>query len=319
MSNGVEFDCLSGQTILDAAKSSNIAIEHSCKSGRCGVCIADVVQGDSVAVVFEEFMNHHNGQSSQILTCCRSPTSDLWLDLEDLGDIGSIPILTLPCRLDSIEYLNDDVARLYLRLPPNSSFEFVAGQYIDLIKGDIRRSYSIANSPGEDGRVELHIKKVNDGAMSNYIFSDAETNDLLRFEGPMGTFSYRPDDSDYIVLMATGTGISPIKAILESFEIQPPNKKIYVFWGGRYQKDLYLNFNAEVVEYNFIPVLSRMDIAGYYFGYVQDAVLGLGLKLSKATVYACGSAKMIESAGQLLVDNGLSPKKFHSDAFVSSN
>ena len=319
LSNGVEFTCSPDQTILDAATSNSIALEHSCRTGRCGVCVAGVKAGKSTSLITEEFIVNDDTDDLKILTCCRTPASNLQLDIQDLGEIGLLNVLTLPCRVSSLMYVSDDVCCLQLRLPPNNKFLFMPGQYIDVIKGGTRRSYSIANAPRDDGQIELQIKKVLDGVMSDYFFNHAVNNDLLRLEGPFGTFSYRHDKSKNIVLMATGTGIAPIKALLESFGSALPGKKIFLVWGGRYEADLYLNFKKISVEFEYIPVLSRVSVKGFSFGYVQHAVLDLGLDLSDTTVYACGSVTMINSAHDLFLENGLSPRNFHSDAFVSSN
>jgi len=319
LSNGVEFNCSPDQTILDAASSNSIALEHSCRTGRCGVCVAVVKAGESTSLITEEFIVSDDADDFKILTCCRAPASNLWLDLHDLGAIGLLKVLTLPCRVSSLNYVVDDVCCLRLRLPPNANFLFMPGQYIDVIKGDIRRSYSIANAPRDDGQIELQIKKVVDGVLSDYFFNHAADNDLLRLEGPFGTFSYRSDKSKNIVLMATGTGIAPLKALLESFGSELTDKKIFLVWGGRYEADLYLDFENIGVEFVYIPVLSRVSVEGFSFGYVQHAVLDIGLDLLDTTVYACGSVIMINSACELLLDNGLVPGNFHSDAFVSSN
>ena len=153
LSNGLEFNSVDGQTILEAARQNNVAIEHSCRNGRCGVCVAPLLKGKTDAVIDEEFLGKGNTEGVNILTCCRVAISDIYLDIEDLGIIGSLPLLTLPCRIDSIKKLNDDVVGIVLRLPPGRDFMFCAGQYIDLIHAGIRRSYSIANSPRTDGKL----------------------------------------------------------------------------------------------------------------------------------------------------------------------
>lgn len=319
LSNGVEFMCSKTQTILEAAKVKNVAIEHSCRSGRCGVCSAPISQGETKAVVAEESLSKSDILSGKILTCCRTPTTDIHLDIDDLGEIGSLKTLTLPCRIDSIELLNDDVLGLVLRLPPNNDFAFLPGQYLDLINGDVRRSYSIANAPRVDGKLELQIKRVEQGLMSSTLFSQTKENDLFRVEGPLGTFSYRDDGEKNVVLMATGTGIGPIKAMLESFSRDESAKNIFVVWGARFKKDLYLNLEYLMSNHQFLPVLSREDCDGFFYGYVQDAVLSLGLTLENSSVYACGSEVMIKDARDCLIKNGLAAKRFHSDAFVSSS
>lgn len=319
LSNGVSFECGLDETILDASRKYNIAIEHSCASGRCGICIAPVLSGKTFAIKPEESLTLESQKIGNILTCCRVPVTDVSLDVEDLGEIGSIPVRTIPCRISSLKQLNNDVIQVILRVPPNSNFKFVAGQYINLIDKGIRRSYSLANAEQLDGNLEIQVKRVSQGLMSEYLFTRARQNDLLRIEGPLGTFSYRVDDSENVVLMATGTGIAPIKAIIESLEKSPDDKIIYIVWGGRVLEDLYMDLGAANLKHTFVPVLSRERIENSYFGYVQDAVLDLGLDLKKTTVYACGSETMIKDACDVLVQNGLMRKRFYSDAFVSSN
>jgi CDP-4-dehydro-6-deoxyglucose reductase len=319
LSNGVVFECGLDETVLDAARKNNIAIEHSCASGRCGVCIAPVVSGETFAIKPEESLSLDSQEMGNILTCCRVPVSDVSLDIEDLGEIGNIPVRTIPCRISSLKLLNNDVLQVILRVPPNSNFKFVAGQYINLIDKGIRRSYSLANAGQLDGNLEIQVKRVNEGLMSEYLFTMARQNDLLRIEGPLGTFSYRVDDSRNVILMATGTGIAPIKAIIESLGKSLDEKIIYIVWGGRVLEDLYMDLGAANFKHTFVPVLSREKIEGSYFGYVQDAVLDLGLDLKETTVYACGSEVMIKDACDVLVQNGLRRKRFYSDAFVSSN
>jgi len=319
LSNGVEFMCSGTQTILEAAKVSNIAIEHSCRSGRCGVCSAQILQGEATALVVEESLSKGELLSGKLLTCCRTPLTDIHLDIMDLGEIGSLKTLTLPCRVESIGLFNDDVLDIVLRLPPNSDFVFLPGQYLDLINGDVRRSYSIANAPRVDEKLELQVKRVEHGLMSATLFSETKPNDLFRIEGPLGTFSYRDDNEENIILMATGTGIAPIKALLEGFSRDVRQKNIFVVWGARFKKDIYLNLEHLLGSHQLLPVLSRENCDGFFYGYVQEAVLSLGLDLEKSSVYACGSELMIKDARDCLVKNGLVAQRFHSDAFVSSS
>jgi CDP-4-dehydro-6-deoxyglucose reductase len=318
LSNGVEFECSSEQSILDAAKQNKITIEHSCSTGRCGVCAAPLVSGRT-KLIKEGTIAENEVKQGDIITCCRAPVTDIYLGIEDLSDIGIIPAVTLPCRISGLNLLNDDVMQVILRTPPNSDFNFVAGQYLDLIYRGIRRSYSIGNKRRDDGKLYLNIKKVKGGEMSDYLFHHAELNHLLRFEGPLGTFSFREDLSKNIVLLATGTGIAPVKAILEYLEEMNFDRNIFVIWGGRYLKDLYWNPNCLSLPLTYIPVLSRQTDWDGAKGYVQDALLALGLDFTSTTIYACGSEIMIKESLKLLLDNGLPRNRYYCDAFVSSN
>lgn len=314
--NGTVFECATDQTILDAASRSGVAIEYSCKTGRCGACAAAVLSGDTVALSQEGLTVN----DLEILTCCRAPLTDVYLDVQDLGEIGKLKTVTLPCRIDEITMLAEDVIELTLRLPPTADFKFSQGQYINLIAQDgLKRSYSIANSPRDDAKISLHIKRVVNGRMSDHLFNVAKKNNLLRLEGPLGTFSFREDESENIVLVATGTGIAPVKAILEGLQQESSRRNVIVIWGGRYLSDLYWDVSSISLAHKYIPVLSREEDWSGAKGYVQKALLGLELDLMSTTVYACGSELMIKDTLSLLLENGLPKNRFHSDAFVSSN
>lgn len=310
--------------MLDNARAQGITLEYSCRTGRCGVCKARVLSGETEAFKGELSLSDGERNAGYILTCCRYAQSDVELDIEDVGAIGDIVVRTMPCRIDVIEKLSEDVVKITLRLPPNSKFSYVAGQYLDVIGGGgIRRSYSIANSCREDEKLELHIREVQSGVMSRYWFSEAKANDLLRLEGPLGTFSLREKDSKNIVFLATGTGIAPVKAMLEQILSSPAlatDKKIYIYWGGRKQTDVYWNPDLGDLDAVFIPVLSRADSTWTgRKGYVQTALMEDTVDLANSVVYACGSEDMIFSARQSLTAAGLPAKNFYSDAFVRSN
>ncbi|MGY2339208.1 FAD-binding oxidoreductase [Pseudomonas sp. SDO5532_S415] len=322
--NGKVFNSAIGESMLDNARTQGITLEYSCRTGRCGVCKAKVVSGETEAFKGELSLSEEERQDGYVLTCCRYASTDVELDIEDIGALGDISVRTMPCRIDAIGMLADNVIQLILRLPPNSKFSYLPGQYLDVIgAGGVRRSYSIANAHREDAKLELHIREVEQGVMSQYWFTEAKVNDLLRLEGPLGTFSLREKECKNIVFLATGTGIAPVKAILEQILSTPAlvvGKKIYIYWGGRTQKDIYWEPNLDGLDAVFIPVLSRADSswAGRN-GYVQTALMEDALDLSQSVVYACGSEDMIFSARESLAKAGLPAKNFYSDAFVRSN
>ncbi len=323
LANTKTFDYQPEQTLLEAARAHGIALEHSCRTGRCGVCKAKVLDGITTPVKAEESLSAEEQAAGFILTCCRTAVTDVSLDIEDLGELGNIETKTLPCRIDSLSRLTDDVIEVTLRTPPTSRLSYLSGQYIDVIgKDGLRRSYSVANAPRDDGKLTLQIRKVPNGEMSRYWFDEAKANELLRLEGPLGTFCLRPSQASQLVLLATGTGIAPIRAMLEQLAANPAvhtYRQIHVYWGGRTEKDLYWTPDYPSLPLRFVPVLSRSPDSAGAKGYVQDAALADGMDIKDAVVYACGSESMIASAKSKLVAAGLNPKNFHSDAFVSSN
>jgi CDP-4-dehydro-6-deoxyglucose reductase len=214
--------------------------------------------------------------------------------------------------------------RVVLRLPTSADFTFIAGQYIDIIGSNgLRRSYSLANSSTAGKTLELHIRAVPNGEMSKYWFTQAQVNDLLRLHGPLGTFFLRPLAGLDLVFLATGTGIAPVKAMLESLEGIPLAQRprsVVVFWGGRSAQDLYWDGESIAAGQRYVPVLSRhLPSWTGAVGYVQDVLLAQPPDLSSTVVYACGSNVMIQSAQEALIQAGLSSSRFYSDAFVCSS
>jgi CDP-4-dehydro-6-deoxyglucose reductase len=324
LKNNKSFNCSKEQTIFEAAKMAGVLLDHSCLAARCRSCAVRVLEGDSADIQEELVLSEEEKQQGFILSCNAKPIANMKLDIEDLGDIVLSESRTFPSKIDRIEKVTDSIIKVVLRLPPASNFNFVAGQYVNIIKGTIKRSYSIANNRNKDNKLEFYIKKYEGGIMSNYWFSEAKANDLVRIEGPQGTFFYRAQEEvKHLVLLATGTGIAPIKAILEQLNSNPTscsNKKIWVVWGGRYEEDIFWEPKFGNLNLSFIPVLSRSkEEWNGARGYVQNAVIDEEINLKHAQVYACGSVSMIQDAKKLFVENQLNKDKFYADAFVSSN
>nr|WP_306109379.1 FAD-binding oxidoreductase [Pseudomonas sp. ALS1279] len=322
LSNSKMFSCGSGQTLLEAARTQGILLEHGCRTGRCGICKAKVVTGITSVLIDEGSLSQDERDREIILTCCRAAVTDVELDIEDLSELAGLVVKTLPCRIDGLQMLSEDVVEVTLRLPPNAQFQYLPGQYVDVIKGSVRRSYSIANAPRGDGKITIEIRRVANGEMSRYWFEEAKENDLLRLEGALGTFFLRQENVRHLIFLATGTGIAPIKAILQqlvSNEGIDLYENIHLYWGGRYESDMYWVPEFPGLNLNYVQVLSRSVSSASIRGYVQDAVIESAIDLEAAVVYACGSEKMIESAREKLTASGLNPKRFHSDAFVSSS
>lgn len=323
LKNNIHFLCSSEDSILSGAQKEKITLDHSCKTGRCQSCKAKVISGTSIASLDEIGLSEEDKSRGYVLTCVRTPTSDLTLDVEDLSDYSLEQIRTFPAKVAKITPISANVIELQLRIPPNTSFRYLSGQYINIIKGDYKRSYSIANANlNATSNLVFFIKNYGGGKFSNYLFNEAKLNDLLRIEAPIGTFFYRNTAKKNIIFLATGTGIAPVKAILEQLDennCEVKDKNIYLFFGGRTEEDLFWTPKFDNLVVHFIPVLSRgtSDWQGAR-GYVQDVVISTAIDLSDSVLYSCGSENMIRDSRVLLTKNGLAEDVFYSDAFISS-
>lgn len=323
LNSGRNFNCDSPLSLLDAATKAGIGLPYSCKTGRCSACKCKVLSGQSSALGDELGLTSDDKKQGFILSCVRTAKTDMIIEVEDLGDQIIPEVKILPARITSLEKLASDVLSIKLRLPPSAQFTYLAGQYIDVIgPNGLRRSYSIANAPTPDMQLQLHIRVVQGGAMSGYWVNQAKANDLVRINGPLGSFFMRSLAGLHLVFLVTGTGIAPAKAMIEqlaSVTVTEQPLSVTVYWGGREIQDLYTNPLQWHPALRYEPVLSRPhDAWTGAQGYVQEALLADAFDLSSTVVYACGSNVMIQSAKNALSLAGLPDKRFYSDAFIPS-
>jgi CDP-4-dehydro-6-deoxyglucose reductase len=235
----------------------------------------------------------------------------------------------VPCRVKTIDRPTADVAVIEVRLPMNENFLFAAGQYIDmLLKDGRRRSYSIATAPSAEGVtvLELHIRHVPGGAFTDHVFGALKVGEILRFEGPLGTFFLREDSHKPIVLLASGTGFAPIKSIVEYARMRGIRRPMTLYWGARVRADLYRHalaeqWAAEIPDFRYIPVLSEPTAADAWTGrtgFVHEAVMQDLPDLSGHQVYACGAPVMVDAARRDFTARcGLSEAEFFADSFIT--
>jgi CDP-4-dehydro-6-deoxyglucose reductase len=314
------FESVECKSILESALDSGLIFEHSCKTGLCGVCKTSLLDGQVKITQEQTALTAKETGENKILTCCCEAETDILIDAMDLEMFQGIERKVVPARINAITKLSDDIVEVVLRLPPNAKFTFLEGQFIDVMWNGIKRSYSIANSSCQK-EISLYIKRVEQGMMSDYWFNQAKDNDLLRIEGPQGTFVMR-DANKPIIFLATGTGIAPIKSILDKIDSEAKfSQPIYLFWGNRSTDDFIWQgefTNISVIQKN---VLSKPDENwNGHFGYVQDLVPQTVVEdIEKCQVYACGSYEMIQAAKDKMISLGLDETQFYSDAFVQSN
>lgn len=315
-----------GETILTAARRQGLNLPHSCQSGICGQCKAEVLSGHFLQRSHaEQALPREELAQNKILTCCCEATSDIQLKIPNFNGSKVPPVKTLPARIAQIEY-RGDTAILILDLPKAPPFQFLAGQYIELLFKDGQiRCYSIANSPSQNHYLELHIRKREQGYFSKMLFAEnplIQPKMVLRLRGPYGIFALQLNENP-IILLATGTGYAPIQSILQHLKDQQSTRPIHLYWGARVEQDLYYLNEAQALiqslpNASFTAVLSRpSDNWQGKTGYVQQIVLQDFPDMKNCEVYACGSAQMTLDAKALFINQAQLPAQaFFSDAFT---
>lgn len=329
--SGRVFEVEREETLLGAAIRQGVGLPYGCKDGACGSCKSKLLEGQVIHGAHQpKTLTPEEEAAGFVLTCCATPQTDCTLEARTVPGAGEFPVLKLPSRVLSLTKPAADVAVLRLQLPANQNFQFHAGQYVEFILRDgARRSYSMANAPhnlGTPAAIELHIRHMPGGKFTDHVFGAMKEKDILRMEGPFGSFFLREDSDKPIVLLASGTGFAPIKAVIERIEHLGLSRPVTLYWGCRSQADLYLHdwalqAAARLPQLRYVPVLSEPKAEDGWTGrtgFVHQAVMADFPDLGGHQVYACGAPVMVESAQRDFVALCQLPaEEFYADSFTS--
>nr|WP_216861983.1 CDP-6-deoxy-delta-3,4-glucoseen reductase [Polynucleobacter sp. AP-Kaivos-20-H2] len=331
--SGKQFTVNPDENLLEAALRQGINLPYGCKNGACGSCKGKVLEGQVTHDQHSESaLSKADETAGGILFCCSHPQSDLLIEAREVQGAGDIAIRKVPCRVNAITKPSDDVAILKLQLPAAERFQFLAGQYLEfLLKDGQRRAYSIANAPEQEGPLELHIRHLPGGLFTDFVFGAVtpalKEKDILRFEGPLGSFFLREDSKKPIIFVAAGTGFAPIKSIIEQMRVKKIHRPIHLYWGGRRPGDLYLGdlckaWENEIADFKYVPVISDAFAEDGWqgrTGFVHQAVMADHLDMKGFQVYACGAPVMVNAARNDFSSKcHLPEEEFFADSFTSA-
>ncbi|POR08149.1 CDP-6-deoxy-delta-3,4-glucoseen reductase [Diaphorobacter sp. LR2014-1] len=329
--SGRAFEAQAGETILSAAIRGGVGMPYGCKDGACGSCKCKKLSGSVVHGEHQQkALSTDEEEAGFVLTCCAQPLTDVVLESRQVTDESAYPIKKLPVRVAALTRASHDVMQVRLQLPAADTFRYHAGQYIEFILRDgARRAYSMANAPhtqeGAPG-VELHIRHMPGGRFTDHVFNAMKEKEILRVEGPFGSFFLREDSDKPMVFLASGTGFAPIKALIEHMQHKGITRPATLYWGGRRPADLYMDGwirerLAALPNLRYVPVVSDAlpeDGWAGRTGFVHQAVMEDIADLSGYQVYACGAPIVVDSArAAYSAERGLPPDEFYADAFTS--
>ena len=352
--SGRAFAVNEGEAMLAAAIRQGVGLPYGCKDGACGSCKCKKISGVVIHGPHQsKALSDEEEATGWVLTCCGVPYSDVVLESRQVTEAGAFPIKKLPSRITVLEKKSHDVMLIKLQLPANDGFAYRAGQYVEFILRDgARRSYSMATAPrpalapvqavaqpaptavagavqappAPGHGLELHIRHMPGGKFTDHVFGAMKEKEIVRIEGPFGTFFLREDSVKPMILLASGTGFAPIKAVIEDMQIKGIDRPATLYWGGRRPADLYLDdwVNtklAEMPNLKYVPVISNAAPEDGWHGrtgFVHAAVLQDFPDLSGYQVYACGAPIVIDSAKTAYTtDGGLPEDEFYADSFIT--
>jgi CDP-4-dehydro-6-deoxyglucose reductase len=316
------------ETILDAALRVGLNLPHSCKGGHCSSCRAQLIAG---SVRYPKgrplgLMPEEERAGTVLLCQAHAVNHDLTIEVREIRPPQiDLTVRSVPCRVERIETLAPDVRALFLRLPATEQFQYLAGQYLDImLPHNRRRSFSIACAPRDDGLIELHVRRVASGEFTEQVFGGMQPKTLLRIEGPLGQFWFRENSPRQVVMIGGGTGYAPLRAMLQRLLERGDRRPLHLYWGAQGKVDLYEDaqlreWSARHPNFRYTPVLSNPkpeeDWNGRT-GWVHLAMLeDYASKLAELDVYASGPPAMVEAIRSELIARGLPKQQLFFDSF----
>ncbi len=309
------------ETLLAAGLRHGLALPFGCQSGGCGSCRVRLVSGTIDYPFPPPALSAAEQAAGYILMCLAHARSPLTIALHQPPQLDSLRPRQLPVRALKKEWLAHDVLCLTLKLPKGDGFQYLPGQYVDLLLAEgRRRSFSIANKANGE-TLELHIRVTPNGRFANWAAHEMPERAILRLEGPLGAFYLREDSSRPIIMVAGGTGIAPIHAMLDALLEKSPSRPTELYWGVRSERDLYLDAKLRAwadahPQFRYVPVLSEPDVDWRGArGLVHEAVLAAHPSLAGHDAYLSGPPVMVRAGKDAFIAAGLSADDLYYDSF----
>lgn len=326
INSGATFTVNEGESVLTAAIRQGVMLPYSCKNGTCGSCKGRLESGEvhypfhpPLALSREEI-----GEGFALL-CQAEPTGDLVIKAREIEAVRDIHIRKMPARVVEKTLLAPEIMRIKIKLPNAQRLQFLAGQYLEILLPDgKRRAFSIASPPQCEDEIELHIRHVDGGGFTGWIFDEMKERAILRLEAPLGTFFIRNDKLERpMILMGGGTGFAPLKSMLEDLLSHQDMRPVHLFWGAGSRDELYMHETAqkwaeenEHIQYSTALLKdSDADTTGSFNGFVHEAVLQKYADLSNFDIYMSGPPAMIDASRSAFLQNGAEKRRIFFDSF----
>ncbi|MED4600942.1 2Fe-2S iron-sulfur cluster binding domain-containing protein [Paenibacillus validus] len=326
--SGERFSVQPKDTLLQAALSAGVPFPHDCRVGTCATCKCLLVEGKVKAIMdFSYTLSREEMEQGYILACQAMVKSDLTVALDRPLEGPQHTVKSICGVIRKSEQLTHDILKITIELDESIIYE--AGQYADLSVPSLSepRSYSFADAPNEQGQttISFFIRHVVNGEMTGWLHAADRTGVKVSITGPYGSFYLRPSDQS-IVCIAGGSGLAPLKAILEKIFKMGGNIPVLFLFGARTQRDLYCldvinefssSWNAP---FHFVPVLSEepadSDWSGAR-GLVTEHIKDLPeIRVANSKAYLCGPPGMIDAAISKLNEGGVTGEHIFFDKFL---
>ena len=310
---GQSYEC-GDSSVLDCLTAQGVPVPSSCHSGVCQTCLMRAVDGE-VPEKAQAGLKPTLAAQNYFMACSCYPEQDIEVALPEAG-MGK-----LQARVTSVEYLNADI--LGIRLKPARSFEYRAGQFINLFKDETTaRCYSLASVPALGEELFLNVRKVPSGLVSGWAFENLKVGDGITISEATGDCFYVPGNPEQnVLLIATGSGLAPLYGIIRDAILNGHQGKLSLYHGSYNPEGFYLvdelrKLAQTYPNFSYVPCVSDGDAPlGYAPGMVLDVALADNPELSGWRVFLCGNPDMVNAAKKQTFFAGASMREIHADPF----
>jgi CDP-4-dehydro-6-deoxyglucose reductase/ferredoxin-NAD(P)+ reductase (naphthalene dioxygenase ferredoxin-specific) len=319
-----------GQTVLDALLAHGVGFAYSCQAGNCGTCRCELVSGDIMELEYSEHaLSAQERGRGMVLACRTQAWGDVVIRRLDSEEFVVHPSRVLRCKVAELTPLTHDIVRLTMDIVAGGPFSFSPGQFASLefpVAPGHMRDYSMANRPDQE-RLEFHIRVMRQAAsVSARVAAFLKAGDIVKVSGPLGTAYLRTKHPGGMLCVAGGSGLAPMKSIIETALLDGFQQPLYLYFGVRSEADVY--FERELAELerrfpSFHPYIvlseasspTRGSLLPRRCGLVTAAVAEDFAVLAGFKIYLAGPPPMVDAATMLARERGVQARDIHADAF----
>jgi Na+-transporting NADH:ubiquinone oxidoreductase subunit F len=317
-----------GKPLLHSLMGEGVFIPSACGGrGSCGLCKVKVMSGAGQYLPTElPWISEEERKENIRLSCQLKVKSDIAIQIpEELFNVKEYR-----AKVASIRDLTHDIKEVTLSLVEPADISLKAGQFVqfrvpeyELTDEPVYRAYSVSSAPSVKNAVELEIRLVPNGICTTYVHKHLKEGDGVTINGPYGEFFLRDTESE-IVCIAGGSGMAPIKSILNDMADKGIRRKTRYFFGARSKRDLFLldemrELERRLPDFSFIPALSEPlsedDWTGEK-GLITEVLARHLSDGSNTEAYLCGSPGMIDACVKVLKEKGVPEGRIFYDKFA---
>lgn len=327
-----------GENLLKAALEAGIAWPHDCRVGSCGSCRCTLVEGKIKPLSdFSYVLNGDELKAGMILACQSALKTDVVIDLVLDEEAHQVEVHTHDGAISGLRKLTHDIMEVTVKCDSSVPHNYMAGQYAELVTPGVERarSYSFAKAPEDEksGEFTFFVRLVPGGEHTEWLFKEDRTGVKVKVTGPFGSFYLREGDAP-LLCVAGGSGMAPLKAVLEHAANRQVKRDVIFLFGARTQKDLYCIEEMDKIrarwnkgaKFSFIPVLSHESEdsdwkgpRGFVTDYLKHEFIEKGVDVSSHQGYLCGPPAMIDAAIAVMNQAGMSNDHIHFDKFLDAS